>query len=80
MRPLDRFLKEEFAVEVDGQLYAEAMLGYVKKWPLNKPRGQVSWGQFNGAVSQLKLKCPWLKCRIYDRVIPCPGESQGRFA
>jgi len=79
MRRLDVFLMQEYAVQVDADEYEQTMLEYVKQWPLNKPVGRVNWTQFNNVVRQLRYQCPWLKCRIRDKFIPCPGEDQRSF-
>ena len=75
MRTLDNFLSSEFGVKVKNDDY-DSLLDFIKSWPLSKPKGRVSWGQFNGAIGRLKPKCPWLKCRKYDTEIPCPGDSE----
>lgn len=76
MRTLETFLSDEFNVRINNELYNEGILEFIKKWPLNKPRGSVNWGQYNGTIRLLKAKCPWLKCRIKDEFIPCPGEEE----
>ena len=81
MRTLEQFLAEEFDVAVDPGDYA-VLTDYIKEWPLNKPQGTVSWGQFNGLIRRLKPDCPWLKYRIKDVFYdehPSTGQSQLRF-
>jgi hypothetical protein len=65
MRTLADFLRDEFGVLVDTSDYA-VLENYVKEWPLNKPRGSVTWGQYNGLIRRLKATCPWLQYRIQD--------------
>jgi len=79
MRTLYEFLGDEYGVKIDKKEYEATMLDFVKQWPLNKPPGKISWGQFNGAIKQLRRTCPWLKCRIRDKFISCPGEEQKSF-
>ena len=63
MRPLNRFIENEFGVRVDNDEY-QKMIDKVKKWDLNKPAGRVNWTQFNNVVNQLRREgCPWLKNR-----------------
>ncbi len=75
MRTLKDFLYDEFKVEVDDEDY-KLLIEDIKKWDINKPRGKVSWSQFNGTIKELKKLCPWLKCRREDKYIPCPGKKQ----
>jgi hypothetical protein len=63
MRPLSRFIEEEFDVKVDYAEYLK-LLDQVKKWPLSKSAGRVNWTQFNNVVDQLRREgCPWLRNR-----------------
>ncbi len=69
MRSLPVFLKEEFNIEIDLGLYEKSMLKYVKQWPLNKPRGSVSWTQYNGAIRRLREEgLNWLKFRYEENL------------
>jgi len=72
LQPFDVFLSQYFGVEVNKEEYQKAMLDFVKTWPLGKPQGTVSWGQYNGAIRQLRTKCPWLRYRIKDKYIEDP--------
>lgn len=67
MRSLDKFLLEEFDIEVNKDDYA-ILLDFIKKWPLNKPAGTVNWKQFNNVIRKLRNRCPWLKFRIEDKM------------
>lgn len=62
MRPLNKFLEEEFKIKVDKNWY-KAIEEEIKTWDLNKPAGRVSWAQFNGVIKELNRSCPWLKGR-----------------
>jgi hypothetical protein len=62
MRSLKKFLEVEFDVKIDSDWY-QTLMEEVKSWDLNKPVGRVTWGQFNGAVNDMKKTCPWLKNR-----------------
>lgn len=62
MRRLREFLREEFGIDIDEDGYS-AIEDKVKRWPLNKPKGRVNWKQFNNAIGEMKIKCPWLKHR-----------------
>lgn len=59
MRPLSKFLEEEFKINIPKLLY-NAILDEIKKQPLNKPKGRVNWTQFNNVVKNLHKTCPWL--------------------
>jgi hypothetical protein len=70
MRRLDEFLKQEFGVKVDPELY-EVLTDEVKKWDLNKSLGRVNWTQFNNAVNELREEgCIWLKNRRPSKADP----------
>lgn len=69
MRTLDEFLLQEFNVTVDRDLYEEAVVGFVKQWPLNKPRGSVTWKQFNNPIRELREEgCAWLEYRVEEKM------------
>ncbi len=68
MRTLPEFLQAEFGVQVNMKEYQYTMLDFVKKWPLNKTTGTVTWAQYNGAIRELKMEgCDWLKFRFEDK-------------
>lgn len=62
MRTLEEFLTQEFGTVVDKNGY-QAILDFIKLWPLNKP-GVVNWTQFNNVIVDLQRTCPWLKTRM----------------
>lgn len=67
MRTLPIFLNEEFGINLDLNEYQYTLTDFVKQWPLNKPAGRVTWGQYNGAVRELQFEgCTWLKYRYKD--------------
>jgi len=69
MRNLDDFLIQEFGIKIDKTEYDLTMLNFIKKWPLNKPAGRVTWGQYNGAIRTLQQEgCSWLKYRYKDQL------------
>ena len=43
------------------QEYIDSFKGYFKIEKLNKPRGRISWGQYNSAINDIKKYCPWVK-------------------
>lgn len=63
MRPLDKFLNEEFDIKINRNFYNE-VLEFIKRWDLNKPVGRVNWTQFNNCISKLRETCPWLNYRL----------------
>lgn len=68
MRTLDTFLREELATDIDPEEY-NSLVEFVKLWPLGKPQGSVSWGQYNGLIRKLQPQCPWLRQRIKDQFL-----------
>ena len=64
----NKFFEEEFNIKIDLKKYEYTMKNFVKEWPLNKTAGTVSWGQYNGAISDLHQEgCKWLKYRHKDK-------------
>jgi len=69
MRSLPKFFEEEFNIKIDLKKYEFTMKDFVKQWPLNKTAGTVTWGQYNGAISDLRREgCTWLKYRHKDKL------------
>lgn len=69
MRTLPDFLEQELGVKLEAETYNFTMLDFVKKWPLNKPAGTITWKQYNGAIRDLRDEgCTWLKYRMLDKV------------
>ncbi len=68
MRTLSEFLDNDFGINVEMGDY-QLLLDDIKGWPLSKPKGRVTWGQYNGVIKKLKLKCPWLQFRIKDKIL-----------
>jgi hypothetical protein len=68
MRTPDKFLAQEFGIKVDADAYA-ALVEVVKKWPVQKPRGRVSWSQFVGALGRINREgCTWIQGQMPDEV------------
>lgn len=76
MRKLDRFLRDEFDINVKPEYYS-GVLDQIKTWNLNKPAGRVNWTQFNNVVNELRVEgCSWLKNR---RAAPVVDPEQKTF-
>jgi hypothetical protein len=68
MRTLPDFLEQELGIKLDTKMYNFTMLDFVKKWPLNKPAGTITWKQYNSAIRDLRDEgCTWLKYRMLDK-------------
>lgn len=76
MRPLNQFLSDEFAVDIDDDEY-QLLTDFVKTWPISNPGRP--WKQYNACVRELQYTCPWLRQRIKDKWLEEPYASKKLF-